>query len=777
MTKGLLTPHRCFYITLFVYLCSQFSFAQRQEVAENAFAEQHSVAIRGRVSDARTGEGIAKAMVSIRQQSLQTVTDERGRFDFPQVSPGEVQLYVSTVGYELLKSNIEVAGDHDVEADIRLGQQASKPSETVTVAAGPFDPVQPGVVSSNTLDNTELKNLATAIVDDPLRAVQTLPGVTTSDDYNAQFSLRGSGFSEIGVYVDGVLLSTPFHTTEDIEESGSVTVFPSDVVDSLELMSGDFPATYGEHAGAVLNITTRQGSQDRQFTSADIGMAGLVGSSEGPIGGSQKASWLVTARQSYIGTLLKEWGASYLTIGYSDFLGKLSFHPNSANQFTLGSILASGWFEPGTDEQSYSFIKKGESTTAAPYAAWNWEIGPSTLLHSEVSFVQTKAWNHDWQNQIPFESRAVDSSAQQEFRAQLPARHFITLGWGGRRGEENLRTNYYDLVYQNFLISAAYRRSAWFTSAYLQDNWQIIPGKLRLDLGGRVENFTSTGQNLWMPRASMALSLSRDNKLTFSWGRYGQFPGFRQLWGEVNNPALRAQRATHYIAGWERSVDDRTRIRVEAYEYLLGDGIWSPGLYWRLPRPLDLENGLVPVDGVLEPQLGPFLRNSLTGHSRGIEITLQRRSANRLSGWFSYSYGRSRASDPADQFWFWGDFDQRHTMNTYGSYRISKTIDLSAKYRLGTNFPLVGFYTTADANEPPFSEQPNQQRLPLYSRLDLRLSKAIYLEQRKLTFYTETINVLNRTNRGCQTDSIIQSVPPCDNEFPLLPSAGLALEF
>ena len=97
---------------------------------------------------------------------------------------------------------------------------------------------------------------------------------------------------QVGITASG-LLSGPFHAADDIQQSGSVTFFNSDVVDSLELMSGGFPAKYGERTGAVLDIDTREGSQERVLTCADIGMAGLAATNEGPIG--NKASWIVSA--------------------------------------------------------------------------------------------------------------------------------------------------------------------------------------------------------------------------------------------------------------------------------------------------------------------------------------------------------------------------------------------------------------------------------------------------------------------------------------------------
>lgn len=243
-------------------------------------------------------------------------------------------------------------------------------------------------------------------------------------------------------------------------------------------------------------------------------MAGLAATNEGPIG--KNASWLVSARKSYLGTLLHEWGAHYLAVGYTDFQGKLSYRPSSSHQLTLTSMLGSGWVEPGTDSYRFSHIKKGQTSTADMNLGWNWGITPSALLHSQLSYVQQQAWNHDRDNQIPFQSHSHDYSAQQELEIQLPAGHLVGVGWTVRRGYEDLADHYYDLYYTDFFVSANYRHSAWYSSAYLQDSWQLIPGRLQLNFGGRTEHFTQTGQNLWMPRASVALHLTHDDKLTFS---------------------------------------------------------------------------------------------------------------------------------------------------------------------------------------------------------------------------------------------------------------------
>ena len=57
--------------------------------------------------------------------------------------------------------------------------------------------------------------------------------------------------------------------------------------------------------------------------------------------------------------------------------------------------------------------------------------------------------------------------------------------------------------------------------------------------------------------------------------------------------------------------------------------------------------------------------NSLSGYARGVELLVHRRTPNGLSGWASYSYGFAHNTDVTTGEAFWGDFDQRHTVNVY----------------------------------------------------------------------------------------------------------------
>jgi hypothetical protein len=164
-----------------------------------------------------------------------------------------------------------------------------------------------------------------------------------------------------------------------------------------------------------------------------------------------------------------------------------------------------------------------------------------------------------------------------------------------------------------------------------------------------------------------------------------------------------------------------------------------------------------------------------------VELLLQRRSANGLSGWIAYSYGTARRHDEETGIDFDSDFDQRHTVTAYGSMRLSETLNLSLKYRYGTGFPVPGFYRPGPLGIY-FSDARNTLRPDGYGRLDLRANKAWLFRGWKLTLFGEVLNALDRENVryngqdgiDFRTGRVFLST---DTMFPLLPSLGITVDF
>src|SRR6185369_277005 len=187
---------------------------------------------------------VAKARVSVPGQG-KALTDAAGVFALAAVPAGAAAVDVSVVGYGRRRAVVLVGPDTG-EIEIRLDQEALRRSEDVAVVAAPFEPADPAAPAGRVVAGTDLRNLASVLVDDPLRSVQSLPGVAAADDFGATFSARGLGFASVGFYVDGVLMTSPFHTVRDVNDGFSLTILNGDVVDSLSLITGAAPARYGD---------------------------------------------------------------------------------------------------------------------------------------------------------------------------------------------------------------------------------------------------------------------------------------------------------------------------------------------------------------------------------------------------------------------------------------------------------------------------------------------------------------------------------------------------
>ena len=89
--------------------------------------------------------------------------------------------------------------------------------------------------------------------------------------------------------------------------------------------------------------------------------------------------------------------------------------------------------------------------------------------------------------------------------------------------------------------------------------------------------------------------------------------------------------------------------------------------------------------------------------------------------------GENRYEDRVTSESFWGDLDQRHTLNAYLFYRFSHRFSASAKYRMGTNFPIPGLLHAARGRNTSSGPERNDLRLPVYGRLDLQGQPDLHL--------------------------------------------------
>jgi hypothetical protein len=192
------------------------------------------------------------------------------------------------------------------------------------------------------------------------------------------------------------------------------------------------------------------------------------------------------------------------------------------------------------------------------------------------------------------------------------------------------------------------------------------------------------------------------------------------------------------------------------------------------------EEHIDPATGmrVLESRF-PLIAPSLNGTSRGVEVTVARKSGRGPVGWISYSWTRTSYDDRVTGEHFAGDFDQRHTLNVFVQQRLSYRMTFSGKIRVGSNFPIVGYFEGEPA-DMFLSDSRNNVRLPVYARVDIRVNRTFTFDRHRLTLFVEVMNLLGRENLRQSDGSVranLQATGWTDRLLPRVPSAGILFEF
>lgn len=736
-------------------------------------------AVAGIVIDDRTEKPIKGVLVYVERQSVFAETDDDGRFSL-SVPRGQHTITASVIGYALLQTDIEVAAA-PIDLTIRLSEGAGAYTERLTVS-GSLRTEADSVPGSTSLHGRELENLRGAILDDPLRALQSLPAATATDDFYSEFAVRGNPFRYVGMVVDGVPTRYLMHAVNGITDGGSIAMINSDTLGSVALLPGSYPQRTGRRLGAQIDLATREGSRD-QFR----GRAGLSGTSafvlgEGPIAGG-KGAWLASVRRSYLDYLIKridpEAGFAF---GFVDTQVKAVYDLNPQHQLSMAVLGGRAVFDEGDPDIDANEIRKGVSRAWLTSVSWRY-LPSSRVAVTQRVFSTGLRFNND--------NRAAET---------LDAARFSELGWrmdgsfapsprmvvefGGdaeRLNGDNAITREVSPAIGRVTLNRFDQHTS-AGSAYGQIRL-AMGSRFTITPGVRVDRWTLTRSTNGSPWVNAEVRLSERTRLRGGSGVYRQFPDLDQVYGlHGGGRDLRPERAVHIDAGIEHTLPRQIRLLFTAYSRHEEDVLWTPG-----SEPHRSETGTI-VPGVFN---APWV-NALTGRARGIEAVVRRDAADGFSGWAGYGYGRLRYTNEQTGEQFWADADQRHTLSLYGNYRLSNRASVSARFRYGSNYPITGYIGPAHASlgtnpvidgQPLFSSlvsERNTQRLPAYARLDVRADRAFNWSGRRLVLFVDVANILNRTNlrNGSYfVDRAGRVFETTESLMPIVPSGGFVFEF
>lgn len=719
--------------------------------------------LRVQVTDAVTGSPIADAVVACGDLGP-ALTDVSGQVT---LAPCPSHLDVTRDGYVPTRLAGPVAGSVQIAlVPVRLA------SETVTVVGPAGGHAEEGVPGQFAVTREELAMLRSVTFDDPIRTLQQLPGVATSDELRAELSVRGSPFRQVGIALDEVKSRLLVHTVRGVEQTGSVALLNADLLESAALMPGAGPQRFGNTVGAELAIRTRAGRADGWHGRGMVSAIAATGFVEGPIAGD-RVTLIAGARRSYASWIVRKVDPGVSgTFEFSDAQARIDARLGARHRLSAGLLGGRSVYDERGRRTSANALDVGRNETTMGTLAWQAHAGAHWLFRQRVAGISSR-----YRNENP-DARPIDTGTEHEWLSRsivewAPTPSFsMDAALQGQRNASRGSSIVYRAATRLPQSDVPHEGAQTMAGGHVHARWSPLTG-LTTAGGVRVDHLAGreTFVGGW---AQAQVALSSSFVLTGAIGRNGQAPDVLQRFGRGGTPDLRFETATLVDGGiaWRAGT---WGVALTAYRREEIDGIDAPERDLRLTPDGRVAGG--------NPR-APWM-NALDGRARGVEVLVRRQSspaarALRWSGWVGYSYGHVTYASPLDPA-FDGTFDQRHLVTVSATARLGARWDAGATMRLATNWPYDGWFEARADGVVVLSDQRNALRLPDYGRLDVRVRYRVPTARGRLLVFAEALNATNAENRRQVSPNIDVRTHVVtrlsEKQLPLIPAVGLAFEF
>lgn len=591
------------------------------------------------------------------------------------------------------------------------------------------------------------------------------PGVV-QDSYGG-VHVRGD-HGNLQYRINGVLLP------ESI--SGFGQTLDTRTIKSLKLMDGALPAQFGERTAAIVDITTKSGSE-----LGNGGSAGLTAGSYDKVnpnaswwGTNDRLSWFVTGNynQDKIGleNPTSSRDADHDKTHQGQAFADLTYLVNDNTRLSLLTGFSNNRFQipnnPGQpprfnyegqenfdslqlDEKQHENTRFGMLVLQGTLGATNYQLSAGQR-YSAVNFDPDLAGDlifNGVASQVQRSNRA--NTVQADFSTPLGEDH--TLRYGLYGDFEHAMANSDTWV---FPVDTAGKQSsstplrigdanafhASTLALYVQDEWRI-GDDWTLNYGLRADRYKAFGQTAGQlsPRLGVVWNAGENTTVHAGYARYFTPPAseliasddIRLYDGTTNqqpdsgNNSPLAERSNYFDAGVSQQIGSHLTLGLDAYDR-------------RIRRLQD------------EGQFGAAYIystfNYRRGHIRGLEFSADY-DAGPISAYFNAAYNKAMgtqvitsqyAVDPdalayVDSHWIHLDHDQKFTSSGGVSYRFPDSVRVGANYLFGS-----GLRTDLDGI-------PNGGEMPSYLQLNLSASRDFDIGGHPLHAQLALVNALDRS--------------------------------
>ncbi len=742
---------------LFVCFCLH-SVAFTQEIGISKSPKRYT--INGFVKDQYSNETLIGATVSINGSKKGVTTNTYGFFSIT-LTEGEYTVLASFVGYSSSILQIKLYADTTINFSLNSSTNLSK--EVIVTSKKRENNIKVAQMGKISLPIEQIKSVPAFLGEvDPLKVIQLLPGVRNACEGSSGIYVRGGGPDQNLIMLDDAVVYNTGHLF------GFFSIFNADAIKNVSLIKGGMPAQYGGRLSSVLDVSMKEGNNQKFQVDGGIGLIASRLSIQGPIQ-KNKSSFIISGRRTYVDILAKPFISSsskFNGSGYYfyDLNAKMNYIINEKNRLYI-----SGYF--GRDV--FDFVNAGQSLNVN--IPWGNSTGTIRWNHvfNKKLFANTSGIYNDYnfsfnaiQNnfEVGLSSGIRDITLKQDFDFYPSSTHKIKFGGlytyhrfkpsvvSGKQGETSFNP-------KNPLIKYAHEAAIYF-----QDEWDIsndiqVNAGLRYSLFQQIGPYSKTsstdtveyasGQPVKTyggiePRLTLRYSINDETSLKASVSHNLQYIHLvsnsnttlpTDIW-VPSTYKVNPQISWLYAAGLFKNFKDNTyETSVEVY-------------YKTMQNQIEYKEGYTP--NTLDDTENSFVFGN--GWSYGTEFFVNK-IRGKLTGWIGYTLSWTWRKFPDLNMGesFPAKYDRRNDLSVVAMYQLNKKWKFSATFVYGsgnaTSLPADFYFVQGVLTQNVGGV--NQYRLPSYHRLDLAaILTPLRNERRKLKteWVFSVYNAYSRSN-------------------------------
>ena len=600
--------------------------------------------IKGKVLDQDTQEPLIGANVIVLgiEPVRGATTDHNGLFWIDRIPVGRYDLKTSYIGFEpQALPEILVSSAKEVVVTFQLVQSIIETEQVIVEGASSKEIPQNSmaVVSARTFTVEEARRYAGGM-DDPARLASSFAGVSTGAAQDNAIVVRGNAAKGLLWQVEGVRVPSPNHFPDiNVAGGGFVSVLSSHVLGNSDFYTGAFPAEYGNALAGVFDMKLREGNTETTEYTFQAGVLGLDAAAEGPIPGTENASYLFNYRYSTF-ALIKDFIPSEQIPEYTDYTYKLVIPTQKYGKFSIWGL--------GSNDINIEPEKADSSLWTVPWdrISYDLEMGMNVLglthkyLATQNTYIKTsviRTEQHSTMNMYRLNDELIlqDNYLAENTSGTVTLSSYLNTRFS--RKHTNRTGVIFDRLNFHFDQQAALNNTlpltrlvdqndvANLTQVYSQSRFGLSP-KLELNTGIHLQHFSVNDEITIEPRLGLTWKIDPIRSLSLGYGDHSQMEELRIYFveqptnGQTTQPNknLGLSKAHHLILAYQQKLSMNTIIKLEPY------------LQFAYNVPVIQDSSFSMLNFTQDLSFNSPLVNDGLGHNYGLDLTLERYLINNM---------------------------------------------------------------------------------------------------------------------------------------------------